>query len=81
MDVLIRGLSDEVHAELSRRAAQSDKSLRAYMAEVLAAHVEVPTMQDWLERVRALGPAFTEEQTGADLVAEGRREDDGLIGR
>lgn len=56
-------------------------SLRAYLTDVLATHVAVPTMQEWLERIRALGPAFDDEQHGADLVAETRRHDDALIDR
>lgn len=81
MDVLVRDLPDDVHAELSRRAAEHNMSLRAYVADLLAAHVAVPSVHEWLERVRGLGPAFDDEQRGADLVAEARRDDDALIGR
>ena len=81
MDVLIRDLPDELHAELARRAAASDMSLRAYLREVLSEHVAVPSMNEWLQRVRDLGPVNADGQTGPDLVATARAEDDELVGR
>ncbi len=81
MDVLFRDLPDEVHAELARRAAASDMSLRAYLRQVLSEHVAVPSMDEWLEHVRDLGPAHTGGLTGAELVAAARAEDDALLGR
>lgn len=81
MDVLIRDLPDEVHAELARRAAASDMSLRAYLREVLSEHVALPSMQEWLQRVRELGPVRPGGPTGAELVAAARTEDDELVGR
>jgi hypothetical protein len=81
MDVLIRGLPDEVHAELTRRAAANDMSLRAYLREVLTEHAAVPSMEDWLRRLRELGPAYADGPQGSELVAASRAEDDDLIGR
>lgn len=56
-------------------------SLRAYLAEVLSDHVAVPSMSEWLRRVRDLGPAHPGGPTGPELVAAARAEDDELIGR
>ncbi len=81
MDVLIKNLPDEVHAELVRRAAASDRSLRGYLRDVLAEHVAVPSMQEWLEGVRGLGAVDTDGPTGPDLVTAARDEDDELVGR
>lgn len=81
MDVLIRDLPDEVHAELARRAAARDMSLRAYLREVLSDHVAVPSMTEWLQHVRDLGPAHAGGPTGAELVAAARAEDDEIVGR
>jgi len=81
MDILIRDLPDEVHAELARRAAASDMSLRAYLRKVLSDHVAVPSMGEWLERLRDLGPAHGGGPTGPELVAAARTEDDKLVGR
>ncbi|MDN5913794.1 MAG: hypothetical protein L0I76_01525 [Pseudonocardia sp.] len=81
MDVLIRDLPTDVHAELARRAAAEDKSLRAYLREVLTEHVAVPSMDQWLEHLRELGPNHVVPPTGAELVAAARAEDDELMGR
>ncbi len=81
MDVLIRNLPDELHAELARRAAANDMSLRAYLREVLTDHVAVPSMTDWLQHVRDLGPAHAGGPTGPELVAAARTEDDKLVDR
>ena len=81
MDVLLRDLPDEVHAELVRRAAASDMSLRAYLREVLSEHVALPSMQEWLQRVRDLGPVRSDGPTGPELIAATRSEDDKLVGR
>ncbi len=87
MDVLIRDLPDDMHAELARRAARSDMSLRAYLRQVLSDHVAVPSMDEWLQRVRDLGPASSAGPTGPtgptgpELVGTGRDEDDRLVGR
>ena len=79
--MLIRDLPADVHAELTRRAAVEDKSLRAYLCELLTEHVTVPSMDQWLERLRELGPNHAGGPTGAELVADARAEDDELIGR
>jgi len=73
---LIRDLPDDVHAELVRHAAASDRSLRAYLRELLAEHVARPSMDDWLQRVRDLGPAHAGGPTGLELVAAARAEGD-----
>lgn len=81
MDVLIKNLPDQVHAELAARAAARHMSLRAYLRAVLSDHVAVPSMEDWLQRVRELGPLHEGGPTGPDVVAAARAEDDGLIDR
>ncbi len=81
MDVLIRDLPAEVHAELTRRAAVEDKSLRAYLRELLTEHVAIPSMDQWLAHLRELGPSHVDGPPGAEIVADARAEDDELIGR
>lgn len=81
MDVLIRDLPSEVHAELARRAAGSDMSLGAHLRRVLSDQVAVPSMDEWLQQVRDLGPTHAAAPTGPDLVADARAEDDDLVGR
>jgi hypothetical protein len=79
MDMLIRNLPGDVHAELVRRAESRDMSLRAYVVEVLSEHVGRPTMAQWLEKLRALPPVQS-DLSGADWVRLGR-EDDGYDDR
>lgn len=81
MDVLIRDLPAEVHAELARRAAAEDKSLRAYLREVLSEHVAVPSMEQWLGHLRQLGPNHVGGPSGTELVAAARADDDAMAGR
>jgi antitoxin FitA len=75
----LRDVPDEVHAALAERASNSGKTLRQYVIDVLASHTEVPTLDDWLDRVarrRALA-------LKVDVVAalqESRSEDDRLVG-
>jgi plasmid stability protein len=81
MDVLIRDLPDDVHAELTRRAAARDMSLRAYLREVLSDHVAVLSMEEWLRRVDELGSVEAGELSGAALVAAARADDDESLDR
>jgi hypothetical protein len=81
VDVLIRDLPDDVHAELARRAAAGDMSLRAYLRALLCEHVAVPSIEEWLEHVGDLAPVGAGGPTGPQLVAAARAEDDALVGR
>lgn len=80
MDVLVKDLPLDVHAALASRAATLDMSLRAYLRQVLTEHRSVPSMGEWPQQVRELGPAHEGGPTSPELVAAGRAEDDGLIG-
>lgn len=79
--MLIRDLPAEVHAELVRRAAAADTSLRAYLSNVLAQHVATPSTSDWLKSLEQLSTIITDGQSGADLIAAARADDDALVGR
>ena len=54
--VQIRNMPDEMHRILKARAAKEGKSLSDYILGELRKSVEVPTIQDWLERVRSRTP-------------------------
>ncbi len=56
-------------------------SLRAYLREVPTPHVAVPSMEEWLERVRGPGAVDSGGPTGPDLVAAAREEDDERVAR
>jgi len=81
MDILIRDLPDDVHAQLVRRARTQGKSLRAYVVDVLSAHVNTLSVEEWLEMVQSLPPARQTGKTGADFVDEARAEMEGSLAR
>lgn len=82
MDILIRDIPEPVHTELVRRASARNISLRAYVADLLTAHVRTLSLEDWLEKVQSLPPATgASGKTGADWVAEARAEADDAANR
>lgn len=52
-NVQIRDVPDDVHRELTRRAAGVGQSLQQYLNEQLARLVERPTLEDMIARVEA----------------------------
>ena len=81
MDILIRDLPEDVHAQLVRRASAQKKSLRAYVVDVLSDHVNTLSVEEWLEEVQGLPPARQTGKTGADFVGEARAEVQGSLAR
>lgn len=71
----IRGVPDDVHATLARRAESQGTSLTAYVTEVLEEHCVLPTMDEWLEELDSLTPVGG-ATSGADAVRCAREEDD-----
>ncbi len=64
-NVQVRDVSDEVHAELVRRADRAGQSLQQYLAEQLEKIAFTPSLEDSLARIesRELG-----RLSGADAV-------------
>jgi antitoxin FitA len=54
--VQIRNMPDKMHRVLKARAAAEGKSLSDYLVQELRKSAEVPTIQEWLERVRSRTP-------------------------
>jgi hypothetical protein len=54
-NVLVRDLSDEVHASLQRKARRNGQSLQQYLATELRRLAERPTLDDMLERIERRG--------------------------
>ena len=50
-NVQIRGVPDDVHAELVRRAELAGQSLQQYLSAQLASIVATPTVEDVFERI------------------------------
>lgn len=74
----IRDVPDEVHRTLTRRAAAGGKSLRQYTIEVLGAHCELPTIDEWLSDLGNGAPVEIEIDA-ADAVERARRADDAEV--
>ncbi|MGH8873797.1 MAG: FitA-like ribbon-helix-helix domain-containing protein [Acidimicrobiia bacterium] len=74
-NVHIRDVPDDVHQELTRRAAAERMSLRQYLIDVLADHCSRPTVDEWLEGLERLSPVKL-RTSGAEAVAEARAEED-----
>jgi hypothetical protein len=72
----IRDLDEPTHQELVRRAAAAGMSLRSYVIEVLRRHASLPTLDEWLDDVRADPPLPSEGPDSVSLVEEGRRHSD-----
>ena len=74
----VRDVPDRVHAVLRDRARRRGLSLRQYTLEVLAAHCEAPTVDEWLDDLAAV-PAHRLPTAAAAVVAEAREEDDAEV--
>jgi len=72
----IRNLDEPTHRELVRRADAAGMSLRSYVIEVLHRHAALPTVDGWLDEVRADPPLPSSGPDSVTLVEEGRRDSD-----
>ena len=54
--VQIRNMPDEMHRVLKSRAAARGMSLSDYLLQELRKSAEVPSIEEWLERVRSREP-------------------------
>jgi plasmid stability protein len=70
-NVLVRGVPDEVHRGLQRRAELRGQSLQQYLSTELRRLAEQPTLEEVLARIAARrGGRVGFEQAVADLGAE-----------
>jgi hypothetical protein len=54
--IQIRNVPDEIHRALKSRAAEDGKSLSDYILVELRRMAEMPTIKEWLERVKSREP-------------------------
>ena len=81
MNLNVRSVPAEVHAELLRRAERSGTSLRGYVVRVLEEHCATPTMEEWLDRLPIPGPVGS-ALSNLDALEQSREEDDrAAVGR
>ena len=70
-NVLVRGISEEVHAALQRRAAENGQSLQQYLAGELEKLAKRPTLSEVLDRIeRHRGGRVGLGQAADDLAEE-----------
>lgn len=71
MNVLVRGVSEEVHAALVRRAERRGQSLQQYLAGELTRLAQRPSIEEVLDRIdRRRGGSVGFEQAAQDLASE-----------
>ena len=74
MNVLVRGIPDDVHAALQRRAERRGQSLQQYLAGELRRLAKRPSMDDVLDKIeRHRGGSVGLAQAAADLLEERAR--------
>jgi antitoxin FitA len=67
--IQIRNVPDELHRVLKSRAAKQGISLSDYLLAEIRQMAELPTIEDWLERVQTRSPVTpfsTEEAVRAE---------------
>ena len=70
-NVLVRDISDEVHAALQRRAEQRGQSLQQYLASELKRLAQRPTLDEVLDRInRRRGGRVGFGQAADDIAQE-----------
>lgn len=68
----IKGLPDNVHEELRRRARMEGLTVRAYVERLIAADQALPPPSEWFARIRSRRPVDIGGPV-ADLVQKDRR--------
>jgi plasmid stability protein len=71
-NILVRGVPDEVHSALARRAERRGQSLQQYLAGELARLAERPTLDEVLDRIERRRGGRVALRTAAADVAEER---------
>jgi plasmid stability protein len=69
--IQIRNVPDDLHRVMKERAAKAGMSLSEYLLAEIARSAEVPTMDEWLARVRSR-PLYDFEVSSAELIREDR---------
>lgn len=69
--IQVRNVPEEIHRELKVRAARQGVSLSDYVLELARRDVQLPTMKEWLDRVRAK-PRVESDISAADIIREHR---------
>jgi hypothetical protein len=71
-NVQVRGVPDEVHEALVRRAEQAGQSLQQFLAAQLAMIAATPTIDEMLERIEHRPKGRLSAQNAIDAIDEER---------
>jgi antitoxin FitA len=67
--IQIRNVPEDVHRKLKAKASELGMSLSDYLLSEITPLADLPTIEQWLERVRAL-PPIEGGPSSADLIRE-----------
>lgn len=71
-NILVRGVPDDVHAALVRRAERQGQSLQQYLAGALVKLAERPTLDEVLARIDRRRRGTVGFSDAVDAIGEGR---------
>lgn len=74
MNVLIRDVPDDVHAELQRRAGAAGQSLQQFLVGELERLARQPTLADVIDRIERRSGGRIGFQRAVELLDEERHE-------
>ena len=69
--IQVRNVPPDLHRVLKERAEKAGMSLSEYLLGELRRSAEVPTIDEWLERVRSR-PLYEFDVSSAELIREDR---------
>lgn len=69
--IQIRNVPDALHRKLKARAAHEGKSLSDYLLDEMARLAELPTIDEWVERLHSRAPVRL-TRSAAEWVREDR---------
>ena len=70
--IRITNVPDELHGKLEARATAAGLSLSKYLLRELAQIAPLPTLDEWMRRVRTRAPEKLRESVAAAIRAERR---------
>jgi plasmid stability protein len=74
MNILIRDVPADIHAELQKRAEQDGRSLQQYLVNELRRLTDRPTMDEMIDRIESRDGVELGFDQAVTYIAEGRAE-------
>ena len=73
MMIQLRNVPDDLHRKLKARAAAEGMSLSDYILKDVKVQADLPTMKEWLEKLKEL-PRIVTKETSAEAIRAIRGE-------